>query len=291
MRILIAVDGSDQSYEAARALRELSPPEEVILLYVLDVPKPAYPGIDPEISADIYATVEQQMRNEGERMLDQAASLLTLGSIPLRRHLVVGKPADLILSVAEKKHVDLIVMGSRGYGPLKELVLGSVSHRVVSQAHRPVLTVKHPLPRLRHALLAVQGQEDAQAAIQFAAGKPFREAVDLTVLTAVSFAPPPWPAGGSVAEAMKEEVLQKALSFVDEVAAQLPTDMYRAKATAIIGTPASVILNEATKSNSDLILMGSRGRKGITRRVLGSQCHAVLHQAPCPVLIFPWPGA
>ncbi len=291
MRILLSVDGSDQSYEAARVLRELSPPEEVILLYVLDVHKPAYQEVDPEIAADIYATVEQQMRNEGERILDQAASLLTLGSVPLRRHLEVGKPADLILSVAEENQVDLIVMGSRGFGPLKELVLGSVSHRVVSQAHRPVLTVKHPMPRLRHAVLAVQGQEDARAAIKFAAGKPFREAVDMTVLTAVSFAPPPWPAGGSVAEAMKEEVLQRAQYFVEEVASQLPTDMYRAKATAVIGTPASVILKEATKSNSDLILMGSRGRKGITRCVLGSQCHAVLHQATCPVLMFPWPGA
>ena len=291
MRILLSVDGSDQSYVAARVLKELSPPEEVILLYVLDVPKPAYPGVDPEIAADIYTTVEQQMRNEGERILDHAASLSTLGSVPLRRRLEVGKPADLILSIADENRVDLIVMGSRGFGPLKELVLGSVSHRVVSQAHRPVLTVKQPALKLHHALMAVQGEEDARAAIKFAGTKPFREAMDMTVLTAVSFAPPPWPAAGSVAEAMKEEILQRAQSFVDEVASQLPPDLYRAKATAVIGTPASVILKEASRINADLILMGSRGRKGITRRVLGSQCHAVLHQATCPVLIFPWPGA
>jgi nucleotide-binding universal stress UspA family protein len=70
------------------------------------------------------------------------------------------------------------------------------------------------------------------------------------------------------------------------VAERLHTIGYQARGVAVLGTPSSMILQEATKLRSDLILMGTRGRQGITRFVLGSVSHAVLHQMPCPVLAF-----
>jgi nucleotide-binding universal stress UspA family protein len=54
----------------------------------------------------------------------------------------------------------------------------------------------------------------------------------------------------------------------------------------VVGTPSTIILQEATTLRSDLILMGTRGRQGITRFVLGSVSHAVLHKMPCPLLVF-----
>ncbi len=53
-----------------------------------------------------------------------------------------------------------------------------------------------------------------------------------------------------------------------------------------MGMPVESILTHAQKQKADLILMGSRGRQGVTRFVLGSVSHAVLHQAPCPLLVF-----
>lgn len=291
MRILLGVDGSDQSVEAARALSFLSPAEEVILLHTLDVPKPAYPKITPEVAAEIYATVERDMLAEGERLLTTlVSSALSANRGTVTKRLEVGKPSDVILSIAQEQRVDLILLGTRGIGPVKELVVGSVSHHVLSHAHCPVLAVKGPLRPLRHILLPVQGPEDAEAAIRFAATKPFREPVDVTVLTAVHFAPPPWPADASVTQAMKSDVLDGARHFVDDVASRLSSDVYRAKGAAMLGTPAGVIQQEAAKISPDLIVMGSRGRHGLMRAMLGSVSHAVLHQATCPVLIFPWPG-
>lgn len=291
MRILLAVDGSEESYEAARALAHLSEAEEVILLHALDVPKPAYPRITPEVAADIYATVEREMRRDAERLLTQVTSVLPLQTGPVTKRMEIGKPTDAILSVAQDKHVDLIVLGARGVGPMKEIVLGSVSHRILSHAHCPVLAVRQPVRHMRHVLLAVQGENDSQAAIHFLAAKPFREPVDVTVLTAVSFAPPPWPADAAVAQAMKTDVLDGARYFTEDVASRLSPDMYRARGVSILGTPASAIRDEAAKLNPDLIIMGSRGRHGLRRMMLGSVSHAVLHYAKCPVLMFPWPGA
>jgi nucleotide-binding universal stress UspA family protein len=54
----------------------------------------------------------------------------------------------------------------------------------------------------------------------------------------------------------------------------------------MLGTPSAMILQEATQLRADLILMGTRGRQGITRFVLGSVSHAVLHKMQCPVLVF-----
>lgn len=291
MKILLAVDGSEHSYDAVRALAHLSRADELTVLHALDVPQPAYPKITPEVAADIYATVEREVRKEGERLLGQLTSMLPLDVGPVTKRLETGHPVDMILSVARERQVDLIVMGTRGVGTIKELVLGSVSHRVLCQAHCPVLVLKQPLREVRQIILPVQGQEDAQAALAFAAMRPFRDPVDVTVLTAVSFAPPPWPADAGVAEAIRQDVMESARYFVEDVASKLPPDLYRARPVAHLGTPASVILKEEAASRPDLILMGSRGRHGLTRVVLGSVSHAVLHEAGCPLLMFPWPGA
>lgn len=291
MRIVLAVDGSDQSYEAARTLAHLSKAEEVIVLHAVDVPKPAYPKITPEVAADIYMTVEREMRAEGDRLLDQVASLLPLHIGPITKRLEVGKPSDVILSVTQERQTDLVLLGTRGVGPMKELLLGSVSHRILSYSHCPVMAVRKPVRSLRHVLLAVQGLEDAEAGIAFLAKKPFREAVNVTVLTVVSLAPAPWPAPGAVTETMKKDVLDGARYFVEAVAERLGTHSYQVKPVVVSGTPASVLTQEAAKISPDLIMMGSRGRHGVTRFVLGSVSHAVLHHAACPVLMFPWPGA
>ncbi len=290
LRILLAVDGSEESYEAVRALAHLSPPEAVSVVYALDVPRPAYPMMSPEVATDLYTTVEKSMRDEGERVLARAASLLPLHSGAVTKRLETGKPTDIILSVAADTQANMIALGARGVGPMKELLLGSVSHRVLSHAHCPVLVVKNPVRPLRRILLPVQGPEDAEAAISFLKTHPFAEATDITVLTAVTFAEPAWPAGVAVTESMKEHILEGARFFVEDVASRLSSDKYRATGVAVIGTPSSAILKHNSKHSPDLIVMGSRGRTGVTRFVLGSVSHAVLHQTTCPLIMFPWPG-
>jgi nucleotide-binding universal stress UspA family protein len=286
MRILLAVDGSDNSYEALRILTHLARAEQLILLHALDVPQPTYPMMMPEVARDIYTTVEKEMREDGERLLDRMASLLPMNVGPATKRIEVGTPSEAIVNVAQETGTDLIVLGARGLGPIKERLFGSVSHRVLTHASCATLIVTGPVRSIKQILLPLQGPDDAGAAIRFLTTTPFREPVDLMLVTVLPFAQPLWPAGISVTEAMKEQVLQSARAFLDDVAGKLTGLGYRARSATLLGAPAPMILHEASKLNPDLILMGSRGRGGLTRFVLGSTSHAVLHQAPCPVLVF-----
>jgi len=285
MKTLLAVDGSDNSYEAVHVLKYLARAEQLTLLHALNVPRPAHPMMLPEMAEEIYRTLEQSMREDGERLLNRVQSLLPLHAGPSTKHLRMGSPAEMIVSMAEEQKVDLIVMGARGLGPVKERLLGSVSHRILTLAHCATLIVNGPVKAMKQILLPLQSSFDAEAAIRFLQLKPFHEAIEMTLLTVLPSTEPPWP-GDAAAAAAATELLEEQAGYLEGVAERLRAIGYQAHGVVVVGTPSTMILQEAATLRSDLILMGTSGRQGITRFVLGSVSHAVLHKTPCPVLAF-----
>ena len=285
MKTLLAVDGSDNSYEAVHALKYFARAEQLTLLHALEVPRPAYPMMPPEVAGEHTTTLEQSVREDGERLLDRVQSLLPMHAGPSTKQLRMGSPVEVIVSIAQEQKADLIVMGARGLGPVKERLLGSVSHRILTLAPCATLIVNGPVKAMKQILLPLQGLSDAEAAIRFLQLKPFHEAVEVTLLTILPSTGPPRP-GDAAAAAAATEKLEEQAAFIDGAAERLRAIGYQAHGVAVTGTPSDMILQEATTLRSDLILMGTRGRQGITRFVLGSVSHAVLHQMPCPVLAF-----
>ena len=286
MKILLAVDGSDHSYEAVRTLKYLARADEVHLVHVLDVPTPAYPMMMPEVARELYETVERTMREDGGRLLDRIVSLLPLDAGPVTRHLVTGSPAEQIVALAEQHKMDLILLGTRGLGPVKERLIGSVAHRVLTFAPGAKLILPGPLKMLKQILLPVQGTYDAGHALHFLQQKIFREPATITLFTVLPHTRPPWPVDTASAEQVEAHVLRDARDFLDEQAAKLTAMGYQTRVATALGTPVEGILQEAKALNPDLILMGSRGRHGLTRMVLGSVSHALLHQGAYPLMIF-----
>jgi len=285
MKTILAVDGSDNSYEAVHAMKYFARAEQLTLLHALDVPRPAYPMMMPDAAEEIYKTLEQSMKEDGERLLDRIHSLLPMHAGPATKQLRIGSPAEVIVSMAEEQKADLIVMGARGLGPVKERLFGSVSHRILTLAPCATLVVNGPVKAMKQILLPLQGQSDAEAAIRFLRLKPFHDAINITLLTVLPETAPPWP-NDAAAAAASTEILEKQTDYINAVAERLRAIGYQAHGVAVIGTPSTIILQEATTLRSDLILMGTRGRQGITRFVLGSVSHAVLHKTPCSVLAF-----
>jgi nucleotide-binding universal stress UspA family protein len=285
MKTLLAVDGSDNSYEAIHALKYFSRAEQLTLLHALDVPRPAYPMMLPKVAEDLYKTLEQSKREDGERLLDRVQSLLPMHAGPSTKYLRIGSPAEVIVSMAEEQKADLIVMGARGLGPIKERLFGSVSHRILTLAPCATLIVNGPVKGMKQILLPLEGLSDAEAAIRFLQLKPFHQAIEVTLLTVLPSTEPPWP-GDAAAAAASTEKLEEQAAYIEGVAERLRAIDYQTHGVAVVGTPSSMILQEATTLQSDLILMGTRGLQGIARFVFGSVSHEVLHKMPCPVLAF-----
>jgi nucleotide-binding universal stress UspA family protein len=84
---------------------------------------------------------------------------------------------------------------------------------------------------------------------------------------------------------METHSIRRANDFLGETAAKLSPSGYQTRVATRLGTPVDGILQEAKALNPDLILAGSRGRRGLTRMVLGSVSHALLHQWTYPLII------
>lgn len=285
MNTLLAVDGSDNAYEAVRALKYFSRADTLTLLHVLDVPRPAYPMMVPEVAEELYRTVEKGMREDGQRLLERVASLLPAGAGPVDKRLGVGSPAEVIVKEADQGKVDLILMGSRGVGPVKEQLFGSVSHRVLTLASAATCIVSAPMKALNRVLLPLQDPDDAEAATKFLSTKPFRGDVELTLFTVFPTPIAPWPLGTGMASPIQQG-LDSAKDFLTLTASKLIPLGYNTRTLAVQGAPTSMIMLEADKLRPDLIIMGTHGRKGLSRFVLGSTSHALLHSARYPILVY-----
>jgi len=137
-RILLAVDGSEQGYEAARTAADLARAlkSERLRIVVVFEKIPAYLG-EPNLQKAIDTRLA-----EAQDILQKAVEMV--GDVPAEVHteLIEGDAAESIIEVARIRNSDVIVMGSRGLGRLAGLVLGSTSQKVVSHAPCPVLIVR-----------------------------------------------------------------------------------------------------------------------------------------------------
>ena len=136
--ILVGIDGSQHALNAAKLAGEIARQNQSGTLWVVTClgPIPTYLGT-PYLDFNI----EERMR-DAERILKPA--LDAIGSIPgeIKTEILEENPAEAILKVAEARHVDLILMGTRGLGSFSGLLLGSQSHKVIAHAHCPVLVTR-----------------------------------------------------------------------------------------------------------------------------------------------------
>ena len=136
-KILIAFDGSDHARRAARIAGDMArmiPNAELHLVCAME-PMPTELG-NPYIEDMIT-----ERTRAGELMLEQARKIIG-DDVSVHSELLFGTPAESILEVAKTQDCDLIIMGTRGLGGLKGLLLGSQIQKVISLSEIPVLSVK-----------------------------------------------------------------------------------------------------------------------------------------------------
>ena len=140
--ILLATDGSEDAALAARAAADLSDRSRV-RLHVVHVWQGLRPATLSAAAIDPYPRAyEEWEREAGELLEEQTERLRSAGSTVAGAHLRKGRPAEEIVVLAEELDAGLVVLGSRGLGTVKRLVVGSVTEGVVSLAPCPALVVR-----------------------------------------------------------------------------------------------------------------------------------------------------
>lgn len=136
-RIIVAIDGSEHSHKTLKYAKELAQSFEAIVWLVY-----AFPRTSDLLGYDEYEKLVARRENAGQDILDAARQNFDSHNLDIHEELLEGPPAEAILSVAEARKADLIVMGTRGMGALQGLVFGSVSNKVAHYAECPVMLVR-----------------------------------------------------------------------------------------------------------------------------------------------------
>lgn len=149
-KILVAIDGSEHADKALNFALDLAErySAAITLINVFQAPMFSYPIVgylaEPPYYPVTWEDFFKEIKASHEKILSKALKRAKELKPDLKISTVLkeGRPADEIVKTAKEENFDLIVMGHRGLGRVKEFFLGSVSDRVADEAHCPVLIVK-----------------------------------------------------------------------------------------------------------------------------------------------------
>jgi len=283
MKIVVAVDWSDQAFNAVQEVCQLYEPKELTLVHAVDLGLLESPVMAQAMNLQGYDEFRQGMLDAGRQLMDQTAKLVPAGVASVKRVSTKGRPAQVVLDAVKAAAADLVVVGSRGRGRMAELMLGSVSHRVLLHAPCSTLIVKRPLKDLRKVLVAVEGPDDATRLREWLHTHPFVKPVDLSVISVAAIPYAGDPAVIPAVPLWSDSAMNFAKGLARDLAQSLNGTNYRATHQVFQGHPADVIGRES--ASADLLVVGSHARKGADRFLLGSVSHAVSHRAACSVLV------
>jgi nucleotide-binding universal stress UspA family protein len=293
MRLMLAYDGSPGAEAARDLLSHLPLPVGSAITVVTALEKgPDLYGA-PEFGAAPRnaSEAEDLLLSDLQAMLHDASQALRTPDRQVDTRVVRGRPGSSLADEAHALQPDLIVVGSRGHGPVASMVLGSVSAELVDHAPCPVLVARGTA--VRRLVVGADGSTSAERAIAALARWPLFAGLPAQ---AVTVAPPAvgWSAGLSrtfysewrEADERQPDDRRERTAFIGQRAiSALRTAGISATAEVREGDPADQLIAAANVFGADLIVVGSRGLSTLPRLVLGSVARKVLMHAPQSVLI------
>lgn len=263
--LLLATDGSEVSAGAVRvALHMASRCGARLTVMHMARTLPDYAMFNPE--------GVRQLQDAGRAVLESVerqAGTECVNCAPVLRH--GEEPVHEIVAQAEESQADVVIMGRRGVHWLERLMLGEAAARVVGYVHCSVLVVPRESGMWKKGiLLAVDGSRFADAAAVAAASLAKRCGLPVTVLSVCAN------------DDLKCEMV---LAMADRVRDLLRQEGVAADSVVKEGNPARAIVEAAAENDCDLIIVGSHGRTGLDRLLMGSVSQQVVIQAKCPVLV------
>ena len=299
--ILVALDNSEGAWGAVAYVAQTfakTPAVQVTLLHILPGLPPAFWDhghiiASPAEQKSLQRLVdnwETEQEKQWQSLMQKARNHLQQAGIP--EDAITGrfKPKDFdvaedILDEAEAGGFDTIVMGRRGLGRAKALLLGSVTNKVAQKARGCAVTIVSNLRKINKILVPLDFDADYQTIFPLAKDLAARHNASLLLL----YVAPPvtmFPSFyvnihmANFEAEVQVTARERMLALVQDFFADFP----RLETRVELGYPADKILQTAEQEEIDLIVLGTHGRQGIERAVFGSVAFKVVQSANCTIV-------
>jgi len=276
-KILVAYDGSP-SAKNALSLAGRMYREDKSWIKVLAV-VPAYDG---DLDLIGVSNIKETIAGPGEDLLAEARQLADREGVHILTNLEQGEPYERIVRVAEEENCDLIVMGRRGKGTVERGLMGSVTARVIGHTGKDVLVVQEGGElSWENILLATDGSAYCDNALARALEIAQERHGKLNAVSVVYTNDEFYALGQKEMKELYQEadkVLDKVRKWAGDLGVQ--NELFVRE-----GEPHQAITELAGELPATLIVMGSHGRKGLTRLLMGSVTERVIGYSDCPVLV------
>lgn len=274
--LLVAVDGSDSSMHALREAIVLARAERAAVSVVSVVP-----GYQGDLRLLGSTGVLDQIRGRYTAALERARADADVAGVRIKTLLEEGEPAEMILEAAVG--ADLVVVGREGRSLLDIVPMGSVASRLLALGDRDILVVPSRFNLgLERMVLAYDGSRDSRKAAERAFAIAATYGSQLTVVTVHDLPEEGFALNPEITALMEHEArnIQKPLRD-----AAREKELLHAEFIVSLGNPVDEIRDAVVQRNAGLLVMGTRGRGGLGRLLLGSVSERTIGKAACPVWI------
>lgn len=288
MKIFLAMDTSSASQVALEQVAE-RPWPTASSWEVLSVVEPSHLWTTSEVALGAVGHAEQVVQRAVARLRSKGWEATGAA--------LSGDPRAVILDRARSMGADFVVVGSHGTSAITKFLLGNVAATVLRYAPCSVEIVrtrvgKEASPHAFRVLLATDGSEYSQLAARSIADRPWPAGTEVRILSAVelilpaarAFLQPPLIDSAFVEFARTEAMhrSQDAIASAGKILSAAALTVSES-ISVLLDTPKAIILAEAAQWEADLIVLGSHGRRGMDRLLLGSVSEAAALHAQCSV--------
>jgi nucleotide-binding universal stress UspA family protein len=234
-------------------------------------------GVPPMTEDDLLAPLHRAVEEELERVRQGRAAVTASGTA------VIENPS--VVLVEASKRASLVVVGARGRGPFTGALLGSVSQKVAAHAQGPVVVVhgETPAELSGPVVVGIDPTDPSRDALEYAFDEARRRGVGVIVVSAAEHGRTRYsysPRVSAFFTQQAEEDQEALRRMADEMALEHGVEV---EIRRLAGDPVDAILGVAGADS--LVVVGSRGHRGLTGLLLGSVSRGVLHRAPVVAVV------
>lgn len=280
-KILVGIDGSEESLNAFKSALSLAKKinASVSVLYVLPL------GVEVSSALSLFTGMKDIFRKGAEKILKEAQSIAEEEGIEVRLKFEEGEPYTKLVDILYAEESDLLVLGKSGKGGLAKALIGSTASRAIGASPVDVLVIpKNTTLKLKKMLVPVDGSLYSEEAAMRALELASHLKSEIILLSVVEIPFELYETATDIGK-MVEHLKTEAEEFIRKLKSKYKEKGIEVKGYVVEGIVEEKILEIAEKEEVDLIIMGSHGKTGLKRLLMGSVTEKVLTLGTKPVLV------